>query len=142
MKTNSIDADVFAKKIMSKLEIESPSPNFTENLIAELENQKSLQYLYKPLLPPKLMKVLIAGFVLLFIGIIIYGLFFGKNSDADYSEYYQNWFSIPFGYLSSFYNKMANNPVIYLTSGSIAVLLLFNKFLNIFFKNLQEHPKS
>lgn len=70
------ELEAFIDKVMAETSLESPSPDFTEKLMAKIERQSQKQVLVaQPLLPKKLLTFLFLGFVAGFIYLLMtYGL--------------------------------------------------------------------
>jgi hypothetical protein len=70
------ELETFVDKVMGETSLESPSPDFTEKLMAKIEAQSQQQvFVSQPLLPKKLLTVLFLGFVAGFVYLLMtYGL--------------------------------------------------------------------
>jgi len=70
------ELETFVDKVMGETSLESPSPDFTEKLMAKIEAQSQQQvFVAQPLLPRKLLTVLFLGFVAGFVYLLMtYGL--------------------------------------------------------------------
>ncbi|RYC50134.1 hypothetical protein [Flagellimonas olearia] len=70
------ELETFVDKVMGETSLESPSPDFTEKLMAKIEAQSQQEvFVAQPLLPRKLLMFLFLGFVAGFIYLLMtYGL--------------------------------------------------------------------
>ena len=88
------ELETFVDKVMGETSLESPSPDFTEKLMAKIEAQSQQQvFVAQPLLPRKLLTVLFLGFVAGFVYLLMtYGLnpdqgwFKNMQLDLDFSN--------------------------------------------------------
>jgi hypothetical protein len=90
------ELEAFIDRVMGETSLESPSPDFTEKLMAKIETQSQKQvFVAQPLLPKKLLIFLFLGFVAGFVYLLMtYGLDPGqgwfKNIQLDY-DFSKTW---------------------------------------------------
>ena len=99
------ELDALIDRVMGETPMDSPSKNFTKNLMSKIEAQTAKEVLqYKPLLPKKVLTAIVAVFIAAFIlGLTYYAPKGGQSwfPTVDFDPYFEKAFGWMKFYTSS-----------------------------------------